>query len=146
MSSALQQLSASRRSLRSVGWALGGLIVGLVVAADRWSLPTLVMAVTLGLVAGFVTGWAGRTSENAQWAEECRRLVAIAEEGEQIALAECERLAALPVAVPMQAAMPAINVHVHTGGEPYRDLAGATAAAVAARLPMVLEAGDPDGG
>lgn len=145
MSSALQRISSSSRSLRSVAWALGGLVVGLAVAADRWSLPTLVMAVTLGLVAGFVAGWAGRTNENARWAEECRRLIAAAEEGERVALAECERLTALPVAVPMQAAMPAINVHVHTGGEPYRDLAGAAAAAVAARLPMVLEAGDPDG-
>ncbi|MDQ3762177.1 MAG: hypothetical protein M3460_10945 [Actinomycetota bacterium] len=111
---------------------------------SREMLAAAVMVWLIGALVGWFTGWVVRGEENRRWAESFRRRVDHAEGQARDAVAELERVKAQRLDqswVPAPA--PQIHVHVQpaTPALGYRDLAGATAQALAAEPPRVLEAG-----
>lgn len=109
-----------------------------------WDAAAVVGLLLIGSLIGWVAGWAARSDENRRWAESFRRRVETAEQEAGNAWAEVARLDAqlLAIPAPVAAAAPVINVHLTAPMVPsYRDLAGATAAALAREMPAVIEAG-----
>jgi hypothetical protein len=111
-----------------------------------WDVSAVIGLLLIGLMAGWVFGWAARTDENRRWADSFRRRIDAAELDARQAWAEVERLDTQVAAIPQAAAAPTV-INLNLTAAPampavpaYRDLAGATAAALAREI-RVIEAG-----